>query len=369
MEFYDGYEYKNKDFNCRIKVLAVGLGLSQIVLAASIVVFVLLRPDEKFTTSAKQNDFSSINGVLIIGGSKVNDDIFEMAFRDKSGDVDFCSIDSAWPGRDLFGAVGFSFDDVVIFCGGSSNAKCFSLSSSAQGEDDEWRETDLIGFEDGLQYAASLRLSKDEYWVVGGRNGSKVALESTWIFDRRFNGFALGAKLPEPRYGHCLLRLSPEAVFLVGGRPLSTTAFIGRFESNSKTVVSWFPQREMSTHRDGAACAVLDDRHGNREVFVAGGSGLDTSEIFELDKGRWRQGPRLLRPFHYGLGIKWSKTEMVLLGGRVIDDDVVDAQDSDEVSVYDHRESVWRHSKRMRRKRAYFAGVALQSPQQFCASG
>ena len=200
------------------------------------------------------NSTFSLSGVLIFGGSEDSEDVFEVAFKPRSEEdaasLEFCSITSALPGKDLFGAVGVNFfneeekKDEISFCGGSKNSDCFALK-----RDEEhffhWQRSNAegsggLGIGLALQYAAAVRLSADLWWITGGRNTSKVPSDETKLLHRKL-GLAEGPKMPEAKYGHCAVDVTAafsgdsgvnyKYLMLVGGRPLSTSVYLGRWEN------------------------------------------------------------------------------------------------------------------------------------------
>ena len=99
------------------------------------------------------------------------------------------------------------------------------------------------------------------------------------------------------------------------------------------------------------------------EVVVAGGGkDLTSSEVFGFASMGWKRGPEMMVPFHHGLTVKWTPSEMIVFGGKTSNDST-----SNQVYIYNHFQQKWTHSRRkMRRARAYFTGVPLLNAKDFC---
>ena len=76
------------------------------------------------------------------------------------------------------------------------------------------------------------------------------------------------------------------------------------------------------------------------------------SEIFDLDRLSWRQGPPLPESFVSGLAIPWSKSFLIL-------------GESDE--VYEYVEELWlKRAERLRRREHNFGPFVVEVDKEFC---
>jgi len=196
---------------------------------------------------------------------------------------------------DIFGAVGAYVEGRVLVCGGDSGfdyeQRCWSYDSV----NDDWDEEVDISLTRGRRYAAASLTAPDEWIITGGE-------DTSWIYSfelYRDGHFETGV-IPndEGISGHCLVRISPTELLLIGGA--SRTAYLADvWHYNFQTDI-WTAREPMPTSRCLLSCGVVrrkNDATGLVETEVVAVGGYTSSyiyskvEIYSVANDEWRESP------------------------------------------------------------------------------
>ena len=263
----------------------------------------------------------SLSKILVVGGfSTVSGVIGETDFSEV---IDLINVDSTcgnitrYPRIDS-GMVGTHLSGKVMICGGSFTNECYGYDV----QNNSWSA--LEPMREVRHYpAATLILGGSEWWITGGRvlstaNGqNKGYIDSTEIL--RNGKFVKGPDLPEKMAYHCILSVNHTHVMLVGGIYFSET-INNTIDSNRTYMIDitneygWVPLEDMKSKRHGSGCHMVETEEFGKEIVVAGGSGLKSTEIFSLTNETWREGPPLPNYVTYTSYVDPAE-EFLLVGG------------------------------------------------------
>ncbi len=217
------------------------------------------------------------------------------------------------------GVMTYNHVNVVVTCGKTESLEdqtCFVMNNDIN----DYQETPLLLSRDG---AASLVIDNDNtVWVTGGGSDPSAPTEFIRFYDNDNNtttklASSIGPFLPSPLKYHCLERLGPDVVLLIGGQDLNGGGPIQFFWSsnipNPTTTFLQWSQSQMNVPRSQHACGVLEDLTlSNAKIVVAAGGVTGSfgnthatpthtvalltlenfSESFSVD-ATWKSGPDL----------------------------------------------------------------------------
>ena len=180
----------------------------------------------------------------------------------------------------------------VTVCGGRNGknrtifSSCFTLSNG------KWAQLPkTYSLNTKRIYAASVKLN-NQWWVTGGGVGGEYkATDSTEL--RNSSGqWNYHTKLPKPLFGHCMVNIDKDTVFLTGGETHQLTKLKSTYQYNEK--LGWKNLRDMPTPRLFHSCALLEDKN---TIIVAGGFNktgmLQSSDLYSIKDNTWSAGPEL----------------------------------------------------------------------------
>ena len=155
----------------------------------------------------------------------------------------------------------------------------------------QWQET--VSLDTARQYATSVRISDEEWWIAGGSNYRHETLDSSLIYAG--GKFYPGPKLPYATRGMCGVKVNITHILVAGGESVSSSIEAHRADAYLLNWVTktWTKLPDMKERRVHHACGVANGR-----VVVIGSSDRGnfsrrTGEIHEPGQGRWYAGPEL----------------------------------------------------------------------------
>ncbi|TRY75468.1 hypothetical protein TCAL_07496 [Tigriopus californicus] len=262
-----------------------------------------------------------------------------------------------------YGAFGFLNEDgrPVVCCGRNEN-KCISWTGS------EWQDHPTTASNDTRLelpiYPGVALFDRETLWITGGKSVHSNATVPTSLFFKTKYGFAPGPRLPESRFGHCLVSLSNSGDdngehsghLLVGGKPFTKAVHI--FSRGQ-----WYQQVPISNARHGSACAKVNLDSGTSVVVVAGGYNLYGSssdvDMFSLKTLEWTRGTtKLPFPLHYGAAVPRGNTFLILGGNGA------NGTRHKDILKYDPARNAWKLlGPRMAIPRVYFLAMSISESQ------
>ena len=149
-------------------------------------------------------------------------------------------------------------------------------------------------------YPAGVQLDSTTFWILGGKFSDQGFLDSTeFITQGRTNGLP-GPKLPYALENFCGVKLSKDQIFVIGGRDQSY--------NHRNEVWIYDPQNEFSrsqgpsltTGRRDHSCSTMRDG-GKTLIIVAGGTTtnenvLNSVEIYDPTYKTWHSGKTNIQP-------------------------------------------------------------------------
>ncbi len=218
--------------------------------------------------------------------------------------------------------------EVVVAVGGFESP--FSTSSRAEGyivDEDRWVELpDMPGARHHLAAAA---LEDGSIVVTGGARSvlDWDATDSAWYLAPDREEWTALESLPEPRWGHRLVRVGEELILIGGhgGEDTLTWTFAD----------GWQRRAPIPEQRDHLGAVVVDD-----EVWVIGGRHdeiKDRVDIYDPAADEWRDGPALPEPtsaaavglIDRALVVVAGEDDSTFRGGMVRDSWMLDVDDPD----------------------------------------
>ena len=150
-------------------------------------------------------------------------------------------------------------------------------------------------------------------FVIGGKTESNKRLSSTELL--KDGAWQYSVNLPEPLFGHCLVKINSSHSFLAGGRTAGRESEAAYLYSDNEGFV---PQADMSTPRKFHSCGLNADGL----IIVAGGmiinkdEALNSTEIFNLSTLTWETGPTLpAAKFAFGAAMISDNAGTFFIGG------------------------------------------------------
>ena len=143
------------------------------------------------------------------------------------------------------------------------------------------------------KWSSSAVLDDDTLWITGGHDDSAFLLTTEFV---RADGSSVpGPDLPDEFGRHCVTRVNETHVMLTGGYNIDGATVLVDVRDFSMV---YGPS--MSHHRYQHACGTF--QHEGKPMIIAVGGyeflAVQTSEILDLELGRWVRGPSL--PSNHG---------------------------------------------------------------------
>ena len=191
--------------------------------------------------------------------------------------------------------------------------QCFKYETKEK----DW--TEIANLNVARKNAASLTL-KDEFWILGGESRMQIE-KSTEILDKDENGtlvWRMGPEMPYSLTGHCVVQLSKNKFFLIGGlfkdivkflkitlggavvnyysgqqweqeHPSLQSRHLFLYDSKNETN-PWTERSPMTERRFGHSCGLITV-DGDKKIVVAGGqtgdvmtkSNIRQIEIYDIE--------------------------------------------------------------------------------------
>jgi len=162
-------------------------------------------------------------------------------------------------------------------------------------------------------YAAGAKLGED-FIISGGWGDDGSDLKTTEIRRKDGSWEYFELDLPEPNWGHCMVTIDSNRIFLAGGRRDTIMGLSSVYIYNKMNQsIGWERKQYLNIGRWSHSCSLIYDSEQNPFVIVAGGaweSGrLVSSELFDLRTETWSDGPKLPKssmyakmvgPYHIG---------------------------------------------------------------------
>ena len=186
-------------------------------------------------------------------------------------------------------AVGETFDNHFVVCGGLDNSKFFNIEPKGDCTSfGAFRTKSFQMIEGGRVNASSVLLNATTMWITGGKNDGS-ALNSTEFVT--VDGSRKGIDLPFTVSGHCMVMLEETVILLIGGEQdeiLSEKTWV----VNITNAFDISEGPSLNRNRSNHGCEILKDAFGNKIVVVVGGDKvkevefLNTSLIEEWTFGK-----------------------------------------------------------------------------------
>ena len=197
------------------------------------------------------------------------------------------------------GNVGAMLGGAPIICGGKDGqGDCLTFNNS------HWISSHSLYSQKRREYMAGVLINSTTLWLTGGSAYGINRVSSTEFIVSGKKVGILGPKLPYGLKGHCAVKLSDNAVFVIGGEAGHQLRV--RNEVWIYNPQNGFTRRQgpsLITPRWGHSCASI--RNGNKSlIIVAGGidkfSPLDSIEIYDPIEKFWYYGPKMPHELVYG---------------------------------------------------------------------
>ena len=186
------------------------------------------------------------------------------------------------------GAVGAMFVNVPILCGGYSDHDYDYLDSCLSFQNSQWISSHSMT--DTRSEAAGVQINSTTLWILGG-NSNLTSLDSTeFIIEGQTNGVP-GPNLPYELYDMCVVKLSENEIFVIGGVGDSIRNEVWIYDPQNGFARNQGPP--INIGRSHHACSTMSD--GEKTfIIVAGGNNrehsLDSVEIYDPTEKAWHSG-------------------------------------------------------------------------------
>jgi len=238
--------------------------------------------------------------MVVAGFNDFDDRISSVEIVDLTGITPNCLPFPDFP-LEVYSPVGAYVDGRVLVCGGDTTtdyeARCFTYDAVIN----EWVQDDELQLERGRRYMASALSAPNEWMITGGEDGRGYINTFEFYQDGAFRTgltpFQEGIK------GHCLVRISPTELLLIGG--LDPSDYNDKVWHYDVETDVWTAKAEIPTPRLQMACGVVKRRNDGQvdvEVVIAGGfydfdQFLNNVEIYNVAADEWRTSPNAF-PFY-----------------------------------------------------------------------
>eukprot|EP00095_Tigriopus_kingsejongensis_P007241 maker-scaffold435_size171904-snap-gene-0.24 protein:Tk07241 transcript:maker-scaffold435_size171904-snap-gene-0.24-mRNA-1 annotation:"hypothetical protein" len=248
----------------------------------------------------------SLGAILLVGtGSSSDFEVINLARP-----TDTCALPTDYPHQVSWATSG-TLSGRPMLCGGFNAPGNVGLPCHIYGVGaNVWFEAGWVN----RIWMSGVNLTPETYFMGGG--SMSIIYPETFLVEAQ--GVFKGPDMPEARIGHCFIRINEHLVMLLGGNDGSmpvTTVHIYDFTSDV-----WTAQASLEQSRSWAFCGPVSDPDTGevQEIIVAGGSyrkeALNSSEVFHLASGTWRQGPALSHSLHSGASVPFEDS-FLLVGG------------------------------------------------------
>ena len=224
----------------------------------------------------------SADNFLIAGGRDLETEIINVSAKSRKAFGDLPSKKEK--------AVGGLLGSAPILCGGDGSGfhdSCFSKKSSS------WSQTHTMNTK--RSWAAGAQLNDSTLWVIGGSNREGRLDSSEFIVKGQSHGIP-GKKLPYPIESHCVVKVSEDKVFVIGGYSSYYTDKVTIF--NPLNDFNHIKGPSLLTARKSQACGVMSNGQQIKIVAAGGyngnyGGGLTSVEIFDTTFNKWISGNKV----------------------------------------------------------------------------
>ena len=218
---------------------------------------------------------SECNGGLIQFSSHLNDKI------------DYFSEDLP---TKLIESSGGLLDNIPLVCGGmnedgETSKSCFKMISASK-----WQQVTDMSVE---RSSFSAVVTKRGFLVVGGLDRGKRVVQSVEILPNITENFVRKKDFKKQISGGCMSVLNDSTIILIGGYHygFKLTNEVWMYDIENDT---WKLMPSMRLPRAKHSCTtVKDSDNAASKIIVAGGTGTNSVEIFDLKHQIWSTGPSL----------------------------------------------------------------------------
>ena len=231
---------------------------------------------------------------MIAGGSSYYDDPVEMTEVIELVKTNSTPSFGQLPSR-RFSAVGAMFGNAPILCGGWGGDMLSCYDSCISFLNSQWSQSHSM--KQKRSYPVGVQINSTTFWILGGyyRSGSNdVNHDSTeFIIEGQTNAVS-GPKLPLALSKMCVVKLSDEEIFVIGG-------WDGNIERNEVWIYN--PQNgfarnqgpSLKNRRNAHACSTMRDGEKTFIIVAGGWNGaarmeMDSVEIYNPTDNAWNSG-------------------------------------------------------------------------------
>ena len=187
-------------------------------------------------------------------------------------------------------AVGAMFGNAPLLCGGEE--KQSKLDTCISYQDSQWSQSySMIQKRRG---AAGVKVNSSTFWILGGDDDS-----TEFIIEGQTNGVP-GPKLPYDLLAMCVVKLSENEIFVIGGRNGSITRNeVWIYDPQNGYARNQGPS--LNTGRYAHSCSTMRDGQKTKIIAAGGVSGwngwspeifLKFVEIYDPTDNTWHSGKR-----------------------------------------------------------------------------
>lgn len=203
---------------------------------------------------------------------------------------------------------------------------------------DSWR--DIAPLPAKVDHIQGVELGGRIYYVGGLRSWPKPAVATVLVYDPATDRFDRGTPMPRARGAGGVVAYRGR-IYYVGG--LYDGRAVPWVDAYDPETGSWEQLPDMPRARDHFQAAVVGDK-----LYAIGGRDLDIDattpavDVFDLRRGRWRQGLAPLPTPRGGFAVAVAGREVLVIGGEG------GGKTFDTVESYDTQSNTWRELAPMR---------------------
>merc|ERR1711860_30805 len=199
-------------------------------------------------------------------------------FGDLENENAVCQVISDFP-NDGYGGFGTFINDKAFICGGYDPALFLNRCYTWNAETNQWDEE--ASMNEKRAYSGAIMLSDEQWWVVGGYNGSS-RVDSTEVYDATTKQFTPSIDLPQAMAYHNIFHINDTHIGLLG--PTDTLS-VYIFNRATET---WSVLATLPAYRNYKCIAgIVEYPDGTRGIMVSGGYGDPTSIFLNLETLVW----------------------------------------------------------------------------------
>ena len=201
--------------------------------------------------------------------------------------------------------VGTFIDREVLVCGGQTSSSYYNQCYVYIPANDTWINTkNMVS---SRAFAAGVMISDTEWWVTGGRTTSILSTTELLNNTGDFNTYTA---LPTSRSGHSAVKINNTHVAILGHYASNRNQYI-----HDRIAGSWTNYPSL-VNRAGAQGGLVIYPNLTQVLVIAGGNGLNSSEIFSLERKTWQPGPDLPVDMVYNGQSVQYRDSFLIVGGR-----------------------------------------------------